>query len=234
MPIRLTISLLNKRTKPSCKKTQRDVRLLQAFTLETNNEIRKVKDIPATELNECLCEFILVRVFNSLSDLSITPSKGNKSLLFTCQPHHVLPSQDWYRKHDQALCDITLNTLLFFYILTYYQSLLISGKLNTTFEYWKPIRAVNVNQGNLHLIFLCIFPFRKEFVTLSWRLNPNNFPPFFLQTNQKLNSCLNSTSQRRWWNGANGRLVPRLAEEESKCGLEVVAQYPIFENEKQK
>ncbi|XP_068740737.1 uncharacterized protein [Montipora capricornis] len=28
----------------------------------------------------------------------------------------------------------------------YVTSLLISGKLNTTFEYWKPIRAVNVNQ----------------------------------------------------------------------------------------
>ena len=40
------------------QKTQRDVKLLQTF-LGTRNELRKVEEIPALELNEYICEFII-------------------------------------------------------------------------------------------------------------------------------------------------------------------------------
>ena len=44
--------------KATLQKTQRDVKLLQAF-LGTWNEIRKVEEIPALELNEYICVFII-------------------------------------------------------------------------------------------------------------------------------------------------------------------------------
>ena len=56
--VQLTVLLQNKKTKPHYKKTQRDVKLLQTF-LGTRNELRKVEEIPALELNEYICEFII-------------------------------------------------------------------------------------------------------------------------------------------------------------------------------
>ena len=44
--------------KATLQKTQRDVKLLQTF-LGTRNEPRKVEEIPALELNEYICEFII-------------------------------------------------------------------------------------------------------------------------------------------------------------------------------
>jgi len=44
--------------KATLQKTQRDVKLLQTF-LGTRNELRKVEEIPALELNEYFCEFII-------------------------------------------------------------------------------------------------------------------------------------------------------------------------------
>ena len=40
------------------KKTEPDVKLLQTL-LGTRNELRKVEEIPALELNEYICEFII-------------------------------------------------------------------------------------------------------------------------------------------------------------------------------
>ena len=44
--------------KATLQKTQRDVKLLQTF-LGTRNELGKVEKIPALELNEYICEFII-------------------------------------------------------------------------------------------------------------------------------------------------------------------------------
>ena len=44
--------------KATLQKTQRDVKLLQTF-LGTRNELRKVEEIPALELNKYICEFII-------------------------------------------------------------------------------------------------------------------------------------------------------------------------------
>ena len=44
--------------KATLEKTQRDVQLLQTF-LGTRNELRKVEEIPALELNEYICEYII-------------------------------------------------------------------------------------------------------------------------------------------------------------------------------
>ena len=44
--------------KATLQKTQQDVKLLQSF-LGTRNELRKVEEIPALELNEYICEFII-------------------------------------------------------------------------------------------------------------------------------------------------------------------------------
>ena len=44
--------------KATLQKIQRDVKLLQNF-LGTRNELRKVEEIPALELNEYICEFII-------------------------------------------------------------------------------------------------------------------------------------------------------------------------------
>ena len=53
----MTILSENKKTKPHYKKT-RDVKLLQTV-LGTRNELRKVEEIPALELNEYISEFII-------------------------------------------------------------------------------------------------------------------------------------------------------------------------------
>ena len=47
--------VLNKKTKPHHKKKKK---LLQTF-LGTRNELRKVQEIPALELNQYICEFII-------------------------------------------------------------------------------------------------------------------------------------------------------------------------------
>ena len=44
--------------KATLQKAQRDVKLLQTF-LGTKNELRKVEEIPALEVNEYMCEFII-------------------------------------------------------------------------------------------------------------------------------------------------------------------------------
>ena len=44
--------------KATLQKTQGDLKLLQTF-LGTRNELRKVEQIPALELNEYICEFII-------------------------------------------------------------------------------------------------------------------------------------------------------------------------------
>ena len=51
------VGSIDKKTKPHFKKTQRDVKLLQTL-LGTRNELGKVEEIPALELNEYICEFI--------------------------------------------------------------------------------------------------------------------------------------------------------------------------------
>ena len=56
-PVRLTMLLQNKKTN-TLQKTQRNVKLLQTI-LGTKNELRKVEEIPALELNEYMCEFII-------------------------------------------------------------------------------------------------------------------------------------------------------------------------------
>ena len=44
--------------KATLQKTQQDVKLLQTF-LGTRNELRKVEEIPALELNKYICESII-------------------------------------------------------------------------------------------------------------------------------------------------------------------------------
>ena len=44
--------------KATLQNTQRDVKLLQTL-LRTRNELRKVEETPAVELNEYICEFII-------------------------------------------------------------------------------------------------------------------------------------------------------------------------------
>ena len=44
--------------KAKLQKTQRDIKFLQTF-LGTRNELREVEEIPALELNEYICEFII-------------------------------------------------------------------------------------------------------------------------------------------------------------------------------
>jgi len=46
------------RARKQIQKTQRDGELLQTF-LGTKIELRKVEEIPAVELNEYMCEFII-------------------------------------------------------------------------------------------------------------------------------------------------------------------------------
>ena len=50
--------IVEKENKATLQNTQRDVKLLQTI-LGTRNERRKVEEIPAVELNEYICEFII-------------------------------------------------------------------------------------------------------------------------------------------------------------------------------
>ena len=51
--------------KATLQNTQRDVKLLQTL-LGTRNELRKVEEIPAVELDEYICEFIIsVRTYET-------------------------------------------------------------------------------------------------------------------------------------------------------------------------
>ena len=59
MPVRLTILLQNKKTKPRYKKYNKMLNVLQTF-LGTKNELRKVEEIPALELNVYMCKFIIL------------------------------------------------------------------------------------------------------------------------------------------------------------------------------
>ena len=58
--VQLKILLQSKKTnvKARLQNTQRDVKLLQTL-LGTRNELRKVEEIPAGDLNEYICEFII-------------------------------------------------------------------------------------------------------------------------------------------------------------------------------
>ena len=58
--MQLTILLQSKKTnvKATLQNAQRDVKLLQTL-LGTRNELRKVEEIPAVELNEYIWEFII-------------------------------------------------------------------------------------------------------------------------------------------------------------------------------
>ena len=56
--VQLTVFIAEQENKATLQKTQRDVKLLQTF-LGTRNELRKVEEIPALELNEYICEFII-------------------------------------------------------------------------------------------------------------------------------------------------------------------------------
>ena len=58
MWVQLTIIIAEQENKATWQKTQRDVKLLQTF-LGTRNELRKVEEIPALELNEYICESII-------------------------------------------------------------------------------------------------------------------------------------------------------------------------------
>ena len=49
-------SIAEQENKATLQNTQRDVKLLQTL-LRTRNELRKVEEIPAVELNEYICEF---------------------------------------------------------------------------------------------------------------------------------------------------------------------------------
>ena len=55
--VQLTILFAEQENKATLQKT-RDLKLLQTF-LGTRNELRKVEEIPALELNEYICEFII-------------------------------------------------------------------------------------------------------------------------------------------------------------------------------
>ena len=57
MPVLLTTLFRNNKTRARHKK-QRDVKLLQLF-LVNKNEDRNTKDIPTEELNECVYNFII-------------------------------------------------------------------------------------------------------------------------------------------------------------------------------
>ena len=72
-------------------KTQREVKLLQTF-LGTRNELRKVDEIPALELNEYICEFIISVRTKDGKDYE--PSSV-RSLLASFEPH---------LKKEQLLC----------------------------------------------------------------------------------------------------------------------------------
>ena len=50
--------IADQENKATLQKTQRDVKLLQTF-LGTRNELRKVEEIPALDLNVYNCEFII-------------------------------------------------------------------------------------------------------------------------------------------------------------------------------
>ena len=52
------VGSVEQENKATLQNTQRDVKLLQAL-LRTRNELRKVEEIPAVELNEYICEFII-------------------------------------------------------------------------------------------------------------------------------------------------------------------------------
>ena len=69
--------------KATLQKTQRDVKLLQTF-LGTRNELRKVEEIPALELNEYICEFIISVRTKDGKDYE--PSSV-RSLLASFEPH---------------------------------------------------------------------------------------------------------------------------------------------------
>ena len=58
--VQLTILLQSKKTnvKATLQNTKRDLKLLQTL-LGTRNEVRKVEEIPAVELNEYICELII-------------------------------------------------------------------------------------------------------------------------------------------------------------------------------
>ena len=66
--------------KATLQNTQRDVKLLQTL-LGTRNELRKVEEIPAVELNEYICEFII-----SLRTKGYEPS-SLRSLLASFERH---------------------------------------------------------------------------------------------------------------------------------------------------
>ena len=69
--------------KATLQKTQRGVKLLQTF-LGTKNELKTVEEIPALELNENMCEFIIsVRIKD---DKDYEPS-SLRSLLASSEGH---------------------------------------------------------------------------------------------------------------------------------------------------
>ena len=70
--------------KATLQKTQRDVKLLQTF-LGTRNELRKVEEIPALELNEYICEFIISVRTKDGKDYK--PSSLRRSLFASFERH---------------------------------------------------------------------------------------------------------------------------------------------------
>ena len=58
MAVLLTILFRNKKTRARQKKTQRNVKLFQLFSVSKNEE-RNIEDIPTEELNEYVSDFII-------------------------------------------------------------------------------------------------------------------------------------------------------------------------------
>ena len=85
--VQLTILLQSKKTKPHYK-TPGDVKLVQTL-LGTRNELRKVEEIPAVELNEYICEFII----------SVRTKDCEPSSLWS-----LLASFEGHLKREQLLC----------------------------------------------------------------------------------------------------------------------------------
>ena len=81
--------------KATLQKTQRDVKLLQTF-LGTRNELRKVEEIPALELNEYICKFII-----------LVRTKDRKDSL-----RSLLASSEWHLKKNSYSASI-MNDLVF-------------------------------------------------------------------------------------------------------------------------
>ena len=90
MPVLLTTSFRNKKTRARYKKIQRDVKLLQLF-LVNKNEGRNIKDIPIEVLNEYVTDFI---IWVRTKDRKEYELSSLRNLLASFERHHKKDSDD--------------------------------------------------------------------------------------------------------------------------------------------